>query len=243
MKLLLPVFSFSLVIFTSCNIGGEGIRGNGVIKTETRDEKGFESIEINGAIKVFVKQDSAYSVKVEADENLQQHIEVYMNKNTLIIGPENGYNLKPSQSVKVYVSGPSLRRFDVSGASSIESEGRITSADELYIDLSGASEASMDVKSPLVGVEVSGASSATLSGETKDLRVDGTGASKAKCFDLMAENVQVKLSGASHAQVFASVKLKADASGASHIKYKGNAEVTQETSGAGSVGKVETLSP
>jgi len=243
MKLLLLVFSCSLVVFTSCNIGGDRIRGNGVIKTETRDEKDFQNMEINGAIKVFVKQDSAYSVKVEADENLQRHIEVYMHKNTLVIRPENGYNLKPSQSVKLYVSGPSFRHFDVSGASSIESEGRITSADELYIDLSGASEAEMDVKSPVVGVEVSGASSAALSGETKDLKVDGDGASKAKCFDLMAENAHIELSGASHADVFASVKLEAHVSGASHVKYKGNAEITQEVSGAASVKKAETLSP
>ncbi len=238
MKNLLLVFSCSFVVFTSCNIGGERIRGNGVIKTEARDEHGFQSIETGGAIKVFVKQDSAYSVKVEADENLQQHIEVYMNKNTLVIRPESGYNLKPSQSIKVYVSGPSFRHFDISGASSIQSEGRITSADELYIDLSGASEAEMDIKSPVVGVEVSGASTATLSGETRDLKVDGSGASKAKCFGLPAENAHVKLSGASHAEVFASVKLDASASGASHVRYKGNPpEVGQSVSGAASVKK------
>ena len=131
MRTFFLVFSSSIVLFTSCNIGGERIRGNGVIKTNTRDEHGFQSIEAGGDISVFVKQDSAYSVKVEVDENLQQHIEVYMNKNTLVIRPENGVNLKPSRSIKVYVSGPAFRHFDISGASHIQSEGRITSVDEL----------------------------------------------------------------------------------------------------------------
>jgi hypothetical protein len=178
MKSLLLVLSCSLVVISSCNIGGERIRGNGVIKTETRDEHGFQSIEAGGAIRVFVRQDSAYSVKVEADENLQQHIEVYMNKNTLVIRPESGYNLKPSQSIKVYVNGPAFRHFDISGASSIQTEGRVTSVDELYIDLSGASEAEMDIKSPVVGVEM-WVPVATLTGETRELKVNGSGASKA----------------------------------------------------------------
>jgi hypothetical protein len=53
-------------------------------------------------------------------------------------------------------------------------------------------------------------------------------------------NAHVKLSGASGAEVFASVKLDANASGASHVKYKGNpAEVGQSVSGAASVKKAE----
>jgi hypothetical protein len=98
----------------------------------------------------------------------------------------------------------------------------------------------MDIKSPVVGVEITGASTATLTGETRELKVNGSGASKAKCFGLPAENAHVKLSGASGAEVFASVKLDANASGASHVKYKGNpAEVGQSVSGAASVKKAE----
>lgn len=237
------LFLFSLLViltFCSCNIiGGERIRGNGDIKTENRDEHGFQGIEIRGAIKVFVKQDSAYSVKVETDANLLPHVETYLQKNTLVIRPESGHNLRPSSSIKVYVSGPGFRHIEVSGASSIHSETRITSTDEFYIDISGASTADLDLRSPKVGVEMTGASTATLTGETKDLSVDGTGASKAKCYGLLAENVNAELSGASGAEVFASVKLDASASGASHIRYKGSAEVTQNVSGAGSVKKSE----
>jgi len=238
------IFLFSVLpalIFNSCNIvGGKRIRGNGDIKTETRDERGFQSMEIGGAIKVFVKQDSAYSVKVEADANLQQHIETYMQKNTLVIRPENGHNLRPTNSIKVYVSGPSFRHFQVSGASSIRSESRIISADELYIDLSGASSANMDIKSPRVGLEMTGASTATLTGETKELSVEGTGASHANCFGLLSENAKVDLTGASGAEVFASVKLDASATGASNIRYRGNASIVgQNVSGAASVKKAE----
>jgi Putative auto-transporter adhesin, head GIN domain len=78
-----------------------------------------------------------------------------------------------------------------------------------------------------------------LKGETKDFSADGSGSTDIKCFELLAENTNVELSGAGDAQVFASVKLDVQVSGAADVKYKGNAAVTKEISGAGSVKKVE----
>ena len=79
-----------------------------------------------------------------------------------------------------------------------------------------------------------------LTGETKDFNVDGSGAQSIKCFELMAENAHVEMSGAGDAEVFASVKLDVHvASGASDVKYKGNATVSQNVSGAGSVKKAD----
>ncbi|MFN8289919.1 MAG: head GIN domain-containing protein [Chitinophagaceae bacterium] len=240
MRRLFPALIALTVILSSCFLdGGKRLRGSGTIKTDVRNEKGFQNIEVQGAIKVFVRQDSGYAVKVEADDNLQDHIEVYVDKQTLVIRPEKGFNLRPTRSIKVYVSGPSFRDFDISGASSIRSDNRLSGQDELSIELSGASEAEVDVKCPKVSIDASGASTATLNGETKDLQISNTGASSAKCYQLLTENAVVEVSGASHAEVAASVKLDANASGASNIRYKGNAALTQDVSGAGSVKKVD----
>lgn len=233
---LLPLtFGMSACFFD----GGKRLNGNGTIKTSVHNEQGFENIEASGALKIFIKQDSGYAVSVETDENLQEHIEVYMSDKTLVIKPESGFNLRPTKSIRVYVSSPVFRHLEVSGASSIQSDNKLAGTDELSIEVSGASEALLDVKCPKVRVEATGASTAELSGETKDLVVNNSGASTAKCYGLLTENADVDVSGASNAQVFASVKLNADASGASNVRYKGNAAVTQDVSGAGSVKKVE----
>ena len=57
--------------------------------------------------------------------------------------------------------------------------------------------------------------------------------------DLLTENTRVDISGASSADVFASVKLDVQASGASGVKYRGAAAVTQDVSGASNVKKVD----
>jgi hypothetical protein len=236
------VFIFSalvILVFSSCRqVLGKRIRGNGMVKTETRTIGDFKAIEVNGAIDVYFKQDSMISVKVETDQNLQEYVVVYVENNTVVVEPKDGSNLRPSKSVKVYISGPSVESLEASGASSIVTENKIA-VNELTISLSGASDAEVNTKSPKVNVDLSGASTAIITGETKDLKVECSGASKAKCYDLLAENVKADLSGASDAQVFASLKIDAKVSGASDLKYKGNATVSQETSGAASVKKAE----
>lgn len=231
---------FAVTILSSCHFfGGERIRGNGNVITQSRSVSDFKSINASGAVNVYVTGDAAFSVKVQIDENLQQYIEVYEKDGVLHIKQADNTNLDVTGSMKVYVSAPKFEKFEASGASNITGDKKISSDSKIIIEASGASHISLDIKAPFTEVDVTGASSATLTGETKTLTIDGGGASHAKCFDLMAESVDVDVSGASNADVFASVSLKADASGASDVRYKGAASHTANTSGAGSVKKVE----
>ncbi len=226
-----------LLFFSSCDLVRDKVRGNGEIKEEIRNETGFSRVQVSGAIRVYAKQDSSWAVKVVADANLMSHIETYTDDRTLVIRPEEGYNLDPSGAIKVYISSPSFSDFDISGASEVNTENRLSASGSVSIELSGASKAEMDLKSPLISVDLTGASVARLRGETRDLDIDASGASKAFCYNLPSEKATVSLSGACSAEVMASVQLKADASGASHIRYKGSPEVNQSVSGAGSVTK------
>lgn len=238
-RLFFLVIIFSVTL-TSCHyINGKRIRGNGTIKTENRTTGTFNGIHVSGAIDVYVRQDSVSSVKVETDENLQEYLLTEIEGNTLRIHQKQGTNLKPSKSIKVYVSNPSYKNFEASGACDFYGENKIISAEPITIHLTGASDVKLELKAPKIDAKLSGAGTITLKGETKDFFVDGSGATDIKCFELMAENTQVELSGAGDAQVFASVKLDAKVSGAADVKYKGNATVNQKVSGAGSVKKAE----
>jgi hypothetical protein len=238
MKRFFTCLLLSSLFLTSCNLGQDKIRGNGKIKNESRPVGSFNRISVQGNIEVYVRQDSVASVRVEADENLMQYILVKTEGEKLVIKPEDHTNISGTNDIKVYVSGPAFTGFDVSGASSIRSETLI-SGEAIEIDVTGASEAELEIKSPRVSADVTGASSVFLKGQTKDLDIESTGASQAKCFGLLSENADVDVTGASSAEVFASVSLKADASGASHIKYKGAATHTGGASGAGSISKVD----
>ena len=71
----------------------------------------------------------------------------------------------------------------------------------------------------------------------RDSTADASGASELSAFDLNADNADLKLSGASEAEVTAGTTLKVTASGGSSVTYRGNAQVTQDATGGSSVSK------
>ena len=236
MKKFITLAALALTIFSACNLVHHRIRGNGNIKTEDRNVTGFNNVDVSGSFKVYIKQDSAYSVKVEADENLARYILMENENGTLVIGTEGNANLSGTKPIKIYVSSPAFRDLDVSGACEIFATDTVR-GEVINVRLSGASGAEMLLDAPKVRAKISGASSINLKGRTKEFSIEASGASKVRCAELLSENADVDISGAGSAHVFASVKLNVHASGASNVKYRGNPSVTSDVSGAGSVSK------
>ena len=238
MKKLLFLLVFPAMVFSSCRgIFGKRINGDGNLKTETRSAGQFNDVQVSGSVDLYIKQDSNRSVKIEADQNLLEYIEVYNEGDRLVVRTRNGYNLRPSQDIKVYVSSPVFKKLETSGACDIYSENQIVSSDPIELGMSGSCDGKLDLKAPKVITDLSGACSIEIKGETKDFSAGGSGSTNFKCFGLMAENVEVDISGAGDAEVYASVKLDVDVSGAASVRYKGNAGVSQKVTGAGSVTK------
>lgn len=239
-KLLWLFIALPLIIGTSCkNMFGKRVKGDGNIQTEDRSVGDFKNVSVSGAAKVYVSQGDSHIVKLEGDDNILKYIEVVHEGDWVKVRTKQGYNLQPTESVKVYVTAPVYNNIETSGACDILGQTKLVNAEDLRLDVTGAGKIQMEVNAPRLKAEISGSGSINLKGETKDVDLDLTGAGHAHCFDLLAENTKVDISGAGSAEVFASVRLDADVSGAGHVSYKGNAsDVHQTVSGAGSVKKV-----
>ena len=241
MRQLLVINFLFVILFSSCHfIGRDRINGDGQIITQSRTISGFKSVDVSSSISLYVSQDTAWSVKVETDNNLQSYIETYIDdEKVLHIHQQDNKSLNATKKIKVYVSAPVFEQLEASGACHIIGQNSLISAGTFRIGMSGASDAELNIKAPEILVDLSGASSVTLQGETKNFSVDGSGSSDINCFGLMTENTSIEISGAGNAEVYASVKLDIHVSGAADVKYKGNATVNKDISGAGSVKKVE----
>lgn len=240
MRQIFMVAASSLLLLSSCReIFAKRIRGNGNITTQTRSAAQFNKVAVSGNIDVYVGQDSSASIRVEADDNLQSYVETINDGNTLRIKTQEGYNLRSSRQIKVYVSAPSFTRFEASGACDIFGQNKITVSSDVDFDLSGSCDLTMDLNAPKISVGVSGAGTIKLKGETKDFRVHGSGSTDIKCVDLLAETVDLDISGAGDAEVYASVKLTGSISGAASVRYKGSPQTNIHTSGASSVNKMD----
>jgi hypothetical protein len=240
MKRSFIFFILFIVLFSSCReIFGKRVRGNGNITRQTRSVNSFTGLSVSGNIDVMLSGDSAQKVAVETDDNIAEYVITQVEGDLLHISYKKGINPKPTKTVIVYVSAPAFKKLRASGACDINSQGKITSPDEINISLTGSSDAKLEVNTPKVEANLSGACNIEMKGETKNLNIKGTGSSDIKCFDLMTENADIRISGAGDAEVNASVKLVVHVTGAGSVKYKGNANVSQTVTGSGSVKKVE----
>jgi hypothetical protein len=232
------LLALSLVVGSCRHFLGKRVHGNGSIRTEERNVDNFKSLDISLAAKVYVSQGDQHSVKIEADDNLLPYINVSQEGDQVIVKGRKGFNLISTHDIKVYVTAPVFSKIESSGACDIIGQTKIVNPEELELSSSGVGDIKMEVDAPQLTAQISGTGSIDLKGQTKDLSIEMSGVGHAHCYDLLAENTTVTISGVGSAEVYASVKLEAEVSGAGNVSYKGNAtNVSQHVSGAGSVNK------
>jgi len=191
------------------------------LKSEVRNLSGFDGVSIGGSITATVTAGQNYEVVVAAKQEVLPKVITKIKGNTLHVEFEKNWwkGMKKKYkrtNVRVTISLPELKDLDVSGASKATVAG--LNNERLTIDVSGASDVSIE-------------------GTAREINIDLSGASNLKAENLHSEVAEMDLSGASSAKVNVSGKLNVDASGASSVRYIGDPNVTKDTSGASSVSR------
>lgn len=206
---------------------------------QVRPVKGFHGIEVSDAIDLYLSQGDEETVVVSAkDIKIRDRIRTEVVDGILRISLPRGWSVR-DYKLKAYVSFTTLDRLTASGASDVFVDGVIT-GDQLFVNLSGASDFKGAVNVKQLKMEQSGASDARLTGAVSGTAgFHSTGASHIKGYDLVAQSCTVDASGASDIQITVTKELSAYLSGASSVYYKGEGVVREtHTSGASSVKKV-----
>lgn len=202
-----------LTVFNACTFWG--VRGNGKIKTQVRTIQSFDRLEVGGAFNIKVEVGKEPSLKIQAEENLLPLIKTSVINGNLIIETKKGLN--PRKEIKILVTTPNINYVDVSGANSLQ----IFNIDEEMFE-----------------VNLSGAGSIYLNGKVEKLSADLSGAGSIDSKDLIANEVEISVSGAASADVFAKGKIDASVSGVGSINYYGNPKkVNSNVSGVGSINR------
>jgi hypothetical protein len=114
----------------------------------------------------------------------------------------------------------------LSGATDLIGKNTLV-APNLNIQMSGASEAKIQVESNALNMELSGASEADIKGIAKRLTVDLTGASEFSGQYLDVNYGKARLSGASEIKFGPKKEMRIEASGASEVKCFSSPEVKE----------------
>jgi hypothetical protein len=204
--------ALSLLILMAAGCDWRGIRGNGQIQTEQRPVGEFARVDAGGFYDL-EWHPGAPSCSITTDQNLLSHIETSLKGDVLRIELKD--SIAPTDGIKVAITSPSLTGASLSGALRFEAS-----------QLSGGTFA----------LETSGASRVTLSGKIDRLLASLTGASKLRSTELIAQDVELSVTGAGKADVFAANLLRAAITGAGNVNYSGNPKtVEKKITGAGKI--------
>jgi hypothetical protein len=206
---------------------------------QVREAKDFHAISVSSAFDVWLTQGNEEKVAVSAgDAKDLAGIKVEVKNGVLEIGWDHkGKWGRGNKKLKAYISFKKIEKLTASGACDVSITGTLK-ADDLEVDLSGATDLNgkLDVKK--LSIELSGASDAKISGTTVQLDIESSGASSFKGYDFSTDYCNAKASGASDIKITVNKELSAHASGASDVDYKGAGVIRDiKTSGASSVSR------
>jgi hypothetical protein len=208
---------------------------------EPRTVGGFHAIRISNAFDVYISQGNEDAVAISASkQEYKDKIITKVENGVLIIRFDEDKKFWKGFSgdktkLKAYISIKKIDRLDVSGACDVFFEEGI-SAEELSVNLSGASDIKGKIDTKKLTVNLSGASDMTITGNAATVNIEVSGASDFKGFDLVTNYCDAKASGASSVNITVNKELNANASGASSVRFKGEGLIRDiKTSGASNV--------
>lgn len=248
---LLLVLASSFV-FTGCDIDEICERGKGTRVTEEIFLPEMTGLNLAIAADVFLTQDSVQKVTVVAQENIIDLLKLDVDNDGVWKIAFEGCVRKISD-VEIYVSVKDLESLKITGSGDIIAQNRfnvddldlsITGSGSIDLDfdgnevtssITGSGSIDSDLTATMIESKISGSGNVTMAGTVDELDHRVTGSGDFNGFDLIAQNVYIKISASGDADVHAVQTLEVDITGSGNVTYDGTPQVTANITGSGSV--------
>ncbi|TBX68714.1 DUF2807 domain-containing protein [Flavobacterium silvisoli] len=227
------------LLFVSCHTKidfSNGIDGNGNVVTQTRNVgNNFSKIEVSRGLTVTLEQSDSHSVEVEADENLQEHITVSVENETLIITSDKGIDEATAKTI--HVKMPELTGIEATSGSSVSTRNVFTGTN-IFVKSSSGSEVDVNFEIDNIRCESTSGSSLEFKGKALTFKAVSSSESTIDARDLMVNDVTAEATSGSDINVRPILSLNAKASSGSSIDYSGSPKsVSKEENSGGSISK------
>lgn len=235
-NLILNLFAIVLILATlsSCS---QGINGNGKIVKQERETSTFSKLKIDGVFNVYLSQAETESVVVEADENLQEFIEVINDNNLLNVKFKEGTSIGKKSKMNIYITLKNVNEINFKGVGKLMCSTMIK-VENMLLEMEGVGSSELKLTGQTLNVENAGVGSLTLSGNFADATINNEGIGNVNAAELIVQKMKVENSGVGNVEVRAESEIDINSSGVGNVYYSGNATVKSlKDNGIGKVKK------
>lgn len=210
-----------------------GVRGNGNIRSETRDVGAFDAIDLSGEGHVIIEISNETSLVVDAEENLLPLLTSRVENGVLEL--DNTESVDPTEEIVYKVSMPLVTSLDLSGSGRIDAPD--VSGEAIAIDVSGSGAVYLENGNlDQVAADISGSGYVEISGGATSLDVVISGSGSVDAGELSVTRSSVDVSGSGSVVVNVSDIMDIDVSGSGSVEYFGNPQtINSSVSGSGSI--------
>lgn len=201
--------------------------------TKTLDIDNFDGLGLSISADVMLRQGSAQSVKIEAQQNIIDNLKKEVKDGVWKIGFDK--NVKKHEPVKIWVTVPDIASLTISGSGSIIGDGKFSNLNDLVLAISGSGDIKLDADSKNLSVALSGSGNMDLSGNTGASSIKISGSGDIVAFGLKARTCEIKISGSGDSSVNVSESLEVAIAGSGDVYYKGKPSLRSKISGSGEV--------
>jgi hypothetical protein len=245
MRILTHVAIMVLLVAVACTAGCSSdnnnpapgtttVIGSGVLAQEDRTVAGLTGLAHASIGDVHVTVGAAEALRVQAEDNLLDHIKTVVRGGTLWIETENGFDIQPTLDIEFQLTVTSLDTIALIGVGEIDAIDLNSNEVNLsHVGVGGIEINALDATD--LDATVGGTGDITLAGQVtrQTILISGVGSYEAE--QLQSTDADVTISGLGDATVAVSVTLDATISGTGSVFYVGNPVVTSVVTGTGTV--------
>lgn len=215
----------------SCNLAFDGIKGEGeVIRKEKTINTNFNAIKASRGLDVILMKSNERTITVEANENLHNHIEVYVENETLYVTSDK--NIYRADEKNIFVSYQDISKITSSSGASIISQEPVIQK-ELTVNASSGSDIELSVRAENINSSVSSGAHIKLSGKTNRHQASASSGADIRSQDLQSAIAQASASSGASIKIYANNQFTGKATSGADINYYGDPQKVDEVENSG----------
>jgi len=229
LRFSIVIIASMVLVLPACYFGPT-VHGDGNVVTEERSVDPFNGIKGSSGLKVFITQGNEESVKIIADQNLQEKIKTEVIEGKLKIYTE--YNIRNAKSKEVHVVYKNIDYLSSSSGCALKGENKLET-DDIRINVSSGGHLKLEITASQIECDASSGGEGSLKGTTDNLEVNASSGGGLDATDLVSKYVIAGASSGGHAKVYATEGFNMDASSGGNISYSGGGKVDKKNSSSG----------
>ncbi|MFN2457729.1 MAG: head GIN domain-containing protein [Chitinophagaceae bacterium] len=203
------------------------LEGNGNLVTRDIPIQSFNELKASGIYELKLSQGNKESVKIEADENLQELFIVRNDGARLIIETkkmEDNVNIKSKNKMRVYVTFKNLKDLELSTIGTVQSDEQL-SFNDLQFKNKGVGSVNLSLTANRLHLENKSVGEVTLTGKAENTVLKNNGVGSINAGNFVVQAMDIDNSGIGNVEVNAAKQLKVKDNWLGKVNNKGAAPV------------------